>query len=62
MVVEPPGDFGGTGILEVYDRIFVAIKMALIEQGSGAMQQSAVNEFDIIADALSVKPGEEGCG
>ena len=36
--------------------------MALIEQGSGAMQQSAVNEFDIIADALSVKPGEEGCG
>ena len=34
MMVEPPGDFGRAGILEIHDGIFVAIKVVLIEQGS----------------------------
>ena len=60
MMVEPPGNFGRTGVLEVHDGVFVAIKLLLIEQRPGAVQQAGENEGDIVSDPLPVKAREEG--
>ena len=32
VMVEPPGNFGRAGVLEVHDGVFVAIKLLFIEQ------------------------------
>src|SRR5438477_7253806 len=55
VMVEPPSDFGRTGILEVHDSVFVAVKLLLVKQGSGAVQQAGKNEADVVADAFPVK-------
>lgn len=56
VVVKPPGDFWRTGIFEIDDGIFVAVKIGFIEKRSGAMQQARVNKLDIVADAFRIKP------
>ena len=38
MMVEPPGDLGRTGILEVHDGVFVAIEVSLVEKRARAVQ------------------------
>jgi hypothetical protein len=60
MMVKPPGNPGRTGVLEVHDGIFVAIKLLLIEQRPGAVEQTGKDEVDILPDPLPVKTGEEG--
>ena len=62
VVIEPPGDFGRTGILEIYDGVFVAIKLLLVEEGASAMQQAGVDEVHIAADSFAVETGEQGGG
>ena len=44
VMIEPPGDFGRAGILEVDDGVFVAIELLFIEQCAGAMQQAGEDE------------------
>ena len=60
VVIEPPGDFGRTGILEIDDGIFVAVKLALVEKGARTMQQAGVYEVHIAADSFPVETGEQG--
>ena len=40
MVIEPPGDFSRTGILEVHDGVLVSIEFSLVEEGPRSMQQA----------------------
>jgi len=61
VMVEPPGDFGRTGVLEIDDGVFVAIEMGFIEERSRAMQQAGEDEGGVFANALAIKTGEE-CG
>jgi hypothetical protein len=58
-MVEPPGDLRRTGIFEIYNGIFIAVELLFVEEGSGAMQQTAVHKFHIAADAFAVKAGEQ---
>jgi hypothetical protein len=62
MMVEPPGNLGRAGVLEVDDRIFVTIEMRFVKQRSGSMQEAGKNKVRITADALAVKAGEERRG
>jgi hypothetical protein len=59
MVIEPPGNLGRTGILEIDNGILVAIELVFVEQRAGAVQQTRVNELHITADAFAVKTGEQ---
>ena len=59
-MVEPPGNFGRTRVLEINDGILVAIKFGFIKKRSGAMQQSAENELRIFANALLIKTRKQG--
>ena len=61
VVIEPPGDFGRTGILEIDDGILVAVKLLLVEKRTRTMQQAGVDEVHIAADSFPVEAGEQGC-
>jgi hypothetical protein len=60
MVVKPPCDLWRRGVLEIDDRIFVARKIALIEERTGTVHQSVILIADLGtdpgSDALSIKP------
>src|SRR5215472_3145624 len=63
-MVEPPGDLGRTGILEVDDCVFVAIELALVEKRARAVQKTSELKVHIVADTLAIKPREQsrrGC-
>ena len=60
VMIEPPGDFGRTRILEVHDGVFVAIKLSLIKQCTGAVQQAGKYEACVVADALAVETRKKG--
>ena len=60
VVIEPPGDFGRTGILEIDDGILVAVELVLVEKSAGTMQQAGVDEVHIAADSFPVEAGEQG--
>jgi hypothetical protein len=64
MMVEPPGNLGRRGVFEIYNGILITGKLALVEKRSRAMKQSKVFESRAVADALAVKPREQGrrCG
>ncbi len=62
MMVEPPGNFGRAGVFEVDDGVLVAIKLFLIEQRSGTVQQAGENEGDIVPNPLPVKARKERGG
>ena len=59
MVIEPPGNFRRTGILEIDDGILVAIEFVLVEKGTGAVQQAGVDKFHVVADAFLVEAGKK---
>jgi hypothetical protein len=54
-MVEPPGYFRRAGILEVDDRVLVAVELIFIEERAGAVQQSSELELHVVANALAVK-------
>jgi hypothetical protein len=60
-VIEPPGDFRRTGILEIDDGILVAVKLLLVEKSACTMQQAGIDEVHIAADSFPVEAGEQGC-
>ena len=60
VVIEPPGDVGRTGVLEIDDGVLVAVKLLLVEKRAGAMQQAAEDEFHIAADSLPIEAGKQG--
>lgn len=55
MMVEPPGDLRRAGVLEVDNRILLAIKLAFIEQGARTMKQASELELHVVTDAFPVK-------
>ena len=59
MVIEPPGDFGRGGILEVDDGVFVADEVGFVEEGAGAVDETAVFIVGVGADALVVEAAKE---
>src|SRR5208282_5926357 len=61
VVIEPPGDFGRTGILEIDDGILVAVELLLVEKSAGAMQQAGVEKVDVAANSFPVETREQGC-
>jgi hypothetical protein len=62
VVIEPPGNFWRTGILEIYDSILVAIELFLIEQRASPMQEAGVNKLHIVAivDSFAVETRKQG--
>ena len=62
VMVKPPGNLWRTGILEIDYCVLVAIKLFLIKQGTGAMQQAGVDKLDIIANPFPVEAREERGG
>ena len=62
VMVEPPGDFRRTGVLEVDDGIFVAVEVGFVKKRSGAMQKAGEDEVGIFANPLAVETGEERGG
>jgi hypothetical protein len=60
VMIEPPGDFGGGGIFEIDDGVFVAIKLLLVKQRPGAMKQSGEDESGVAANALPIEAGKQG--
>jgi hypothetical protein len=59
VMVKPPGNFGRSRILEVDDCVFVAGKIALVEESAGAMDEAVVLVAGPGGDALAVKAREE---
>ena len=61
VMVEPPSNFGRTGILEINDSVFVAVEMGFVKKRSRAVQQAGEEEVGVFANALAIEAGEE-CG
>ncbi len=59
VMIEPPGNLGGTGVLEIDDRIFVAVELLFIKQRAGTVDQSGEFEIDVAADALTIETREQ---
>jgi hypothetical protein len=57
-MIEPPGDLGRTGILEIDNRVLIAIELALVEQCTSAVHESGELELGIAADAFGVEARE----
>ena len=58
VVIEPPGDFGRWGVFEVDDGVFVAGEVGLIEEGAGAVDETAELVGGVLGDTLVVKAAE----
>ena len=59
MMVEPPCDLGRGRVLEVDDGVFIAGKLALVEERAGAMHQAVIFVAGVGGDALAVETREE---
>ena len=63
MMIEPPGQFVRRRILEIDDRVFIAIEHFFVEQNiARAMQQTAVINLGVWIDSLMIKTREGGRG
>ena len=58
VMVEPPGNFGRTGIFEIDDGVLFAIEFLFIEQRTGAMNEASELEVGVLANALAVEAGK----
>ena len=61
MMIEPPGDFRRTGILEIDDRILIAVEVLFVKERARTMQKPGKSEIHITAYALAVEAGKK-CG
>jgi hypothetical protein len=59
VMIEPPRDCRGAGVLEIDDGIFVAVELRFVEERAGAMDEAGELEIDVAADALAVKAREQ---
>ena len=55
VVIEPPGDPGRSGVLEIHDGVFIAGEFALVKQRAGAMDQAVILIGGACVDALAMK-------
>ncbi len=62
VMVEPPGNFGRTGVLEVDDGVFFAVELLFVEQRAGAVDQAGKDELGVAADAFAIEAGKYGGG
>jgi hypothetical protein len=62
VMIKPPGNSWGARVLEIHNGILIAIKVSLIEQGPGTMQQSRINELAITANPLAIEAGKQRRG
>jgi len=62
VMVEPPGNFGRTGVFEIDDGVFVAVELILIEQSTGAVDEAGEDEIGVAPNALAVKAGKQRRG
>ena len=61
VMIEPPGQPGRGGVLEIYNGVVVTVKHRLLEQLRGAMGQPRIDELRLGADRLAVETREH-CG
>jgi hypothetical protein len=59
VVIEPPGNPGRGGVLEINDGIFVAGKLALVKERAGAMNQAVVLIAGAGSDTLTMEAREQ---
>ena len=57
-MVEPPGNFGRTGVFEIDDGILVAVELIFVEQRPGTVDQAGEDEVGIAANALAIEAGK----
>ena len=62
MVVEPPGNARRGRVLEVDNRVFIARKLTLVEECTGAMDEAVIVIPCVAVDALAMKARKEGRG
>ena len=55
MMIEPPGDFGGVGILEIDDRVLVAVEQSILPRLHRAMRHSGEMKVRVSVNPLPVK-------
>jgi hypothetical protein len=60
MMIEPPGDLGIGGILEIDNGILVAIEEAVIEKLGGPMRQPGIDEFRVRVESALEESAEIG--
>jgi hypothetical protein len=59
MMIKPPSNLWGSGILEVDDGILVAIKISFIEERACTMHQAGELEVHFRPYAFAVKAGKQ---
>ena len=59
VMVEPPGNPGRRGVFEVHNGVFVAGKLALVKERSGAMHQAVIFIAGFGRNALTMESGEQ---
>jgi hypothetical protein len=60
VVIKPPGNLGGAGVLEINDGVLVAVKLLFVKQGASAVDQSGEDKIDIAANALAIEARKQG--
>src|SRR5262249_26211495 len=59
VMVEPPGDLLGTRVFEVDDGVLVTVELGLVEQSTGAVNQTGELEVHAVADTFGIEAREE---
>jgi hypothetical protein len=60
MMIKPPSQIVGAGVLEINDRVLVRIEESSIKQLSRAVHHAAIPEHRLGVDALPVEAREYG--
>src|SRR5215470_17343500 len=60
MMIEPPRQFWRRRVLEIDNRIFIAVEHVFVEKIAGPVQQTAVVHLSLLIDSFVIKPGEGG--
>ena len=59
-MIEPPGDIGRTGVLEIHDGILVAVELLFVEERACAVDEPRKFELHVTANSFAVKTREQG--
>jgi len=59
VMIEPPGNVRRARVLEIDDGVFVTVKLLLIKQRTGTVNESGEFKLDVTADALAIEAREQ---
>jgi hypothetical protein len=59
MMIEPPGNFRRGRVFEINDCVLIARELGLVEEGSGAMNQTVIRIRSAAGDALAMKASKQ---